>query len=431
MKMIKRLASSISFWIFFVVALLGGLGAIFPIPLLGESIAALTILGVTIQGVEAIHTQEVIERARKEAATKHTEALQEIEQARQEAANQIKQAREEATSQIERARQEAASHVEQVRQKAARQYETAAQEIQMAGDRARAEKLLLEAEKLAPSLMKKDALVNEAVTLWPDFRQTELRQLGIEMSAAVIGDEDYLKRKNMQVAIGSHESSMWKLPLEAEERTYFIEHAIEYLTETVLQTANADAQGMVYLACMYGYCHQYNDMMLALERARQIESIRQVMKDEFRDRPMLFLLLGACDSNQAKIERLRETLDLPQPTEQYFCTYITEAYPLTSAYQRGNYSEWAAFRRPDTLRGRDMHSTLIKVALVGNPEDGKTYAFFVLPNGSAEDIVPADKQVPIQDLYGKLSDGFILFCPLDEPHKRVDKQAPKPILRLG
>lgn len=428
LKMIKRLVRSISFWLFIVVALLGGLGAIIPIPLQGEIIAALTILGVTIQGVEAVHTQEEIEQARHETTAKHTEALQHIEQARKAAESQIERARQETTSQIEQARQESADQHLQALREIEQARQQAAQEIKKAGDKARAEKLLLQAEKLATSLMEKDALVNEAVALWSEFRQQELRQLGIEMSAAVIGDEDYLKWKTMQAAMGSQAASVRKIPLEPEERAYFIEHAIHYLTETVLETANSDAQGLVYLACIYGYCQQYDDMMLVLERAHQVGPIRQVMKDEFRDRPMLFLFVRACSSDQAKIERLRETLDLPQPTEQYFCTYITQEYLQTSAYQRGDYSEWVGVRK--SAAPGEGGSALIKIALVFPPEERKTYAFTHDSKG-IEYIVPSDKQESVENLYSKLCDSFILFCPLDEPYQRAKKQAPKTVLRLG
>lgn len=114
----------------------------------------------------------------------------------------------------------------------------------------------------------------------------------------------------------------------------------------------------------------------------------EVMKVQYSKRPMLVLLLDACGSDHLKIDRLRETLALPQPTEQYFCTYITQEYPLTPAYHNHDYSEWVAVRRPDTPGAMEIGSTLLKIALVTPPEARNTYAFFVLPNGSYEDIVP-------------------------------------------
>src|SRR5713226_8841506 len=99
MDTVKGLIRTKSFWIFILVALLGGTGAIVPIPFLGVIIATLTIFGVSLQGVETVLTQKEIDRkharvldeiaqARTEAATQHTQALQEIAQARVEAATQ-------------------------------------------------------------------------------------------------------------------------------------------------------------------------------------------------------------------------------------------------------------------------------------------------------------------------------------------------------
>src|SRR4051794_8133288 len=93
--------------------------------------------------------------------------------------------------------------------------------------------------------------------------------------------------------------------LDEDERAFFIDHAILYLTETVLNPANPDAQGLLYLACMYGCRHQYDEMMEVLDKASQISSIVQAMKDQFRERSMMLILLGACGIDQTKIDRLR------------------------------------------------------------------------------------------------------------------------------
>jgi len=106
MDTVKGLVRTKSFWVFIAVALLGGTGAIVPIPFLGVIIAALTIFGVSLQGVETVLTQkeidrkhvsilEEIEQARSEAAKQHSEAMQEIEQARTEAAKQYTEAMQE------------------------------------------------------------------------------------------------------------------------------------------------------------------------------------------------------------------------------------------------------------------------------------------------------------------------------------------------
>ncbi len=59
MDIVKGLVRTKSFWVFILVALLGGLGAIWSIPFSGVIIAALTIFGVSIQGAETVRAQNV------------------------------------------------------------------------------------------------------------------------------------------------------------------------------------------------------------------------------------------------------------------------------------------------------------------------------------------------------------------------------------
>lgn len=412
-----------SSWGYVFAALFALLGAIVPFPVFGVVSFALTILTLYLQGSEAV-------RARNELDLRHTRVLQEIEEARKVAASQHDQALQE----IQQARAETATRhaealreIEEARKDAARQYEEAAQEIK----KAHAERFLLEAEKLATSLVEKDELVNEAIRLYPDFRQRELRQLGAEMSAAVIGNEDYLKWKSMQAILLSQRQPIFTIPLEEEERTYFIEHAILYLTETELQSANANEVGLVYLACMYGYCHQYDDMMLVLDRARQIGPVIQMMKDQYRDQPMLTILVNACSSDSFKLERLREILALPQPTEEAFCTYIRQEYPQTPHYkEHGENSQWIAVRRREVPGEMKADSVIIWITPeIENPHQAGAYAFYWPPQGGLRrDIVPSDNKVPLEELYRTLSDLFILFAPLDGVYLYAGRKPPKPML---
>ncbi|HEX3643894.1 MAG TPA: hypothetical protein VHV10_21600, partial [Ktedonobacteraceae bacterium] len=283
MEIVKELIRTKSFWIFIAVAVLGAIETIYPLPLLGLVIAAITILGISLQGVETVLTQKEMDR-------KHISVLKEIEQARREAATQYTEAMQE---------------IEQARREAAIQYAGAAQEIKEARDEARAENLLLKAEKFATSLMEKDEIVNEAVALSPDFKQRECRQLGLEMSAAIIGNVDYIKQMYLKAAGYPFDPPYSESRLDENERTFFIDHAIRYLTETVLNPANPDAQGLLYLACMYGCRYQYNEMIRILDKTSQINSIVQVMRDQFRERSMMRILVDACGSDQTKLERLR------------------------------------------------------------------------------------------------------------------------------
>src|SRR5258706_60938 len=197
MDTVKELFRTKSFWVFVVVAILGGVEAIHSIPLLGLGIAAIIILGISLQGVETVLTEKRIEQARNEAATQHSEAMREITQAKGDAATK---------------HTEALHEIEQARVEAARQNAEAMQKIQKARDEARAENILLSADKFATSLMEKDALVNEAVALNPDIKQRVLRQMGIEMSIAVIdGYDPVTQRGRMLDGLGRGMVGYWRL----------------------------------------------------------------------------------------------------------------------------------------------------------------------------------------------------------------------------
>src|SRR5947209_13960756 len=114
MDTVKELFRTKSFWVFVVVATLGGIEAIYAIPFLGLGIAAITILGISMQGVETVLTEKKIEKTRKDAATQHSLAMQEIVQGKGEAATQ---------------HTEALREIDQARKEAATQYSEAMQEI--------------------------------------------------------------------------------------------------------------------------------------------------------------------------------------------------------------------------------------------------------------------------------------------------------------
>jgi hypothetical protein len=274
-----------------------------------------------------------------------------------------------------------------------------------------ADNLLLKAHEFADDLMQKDELVRKAVDLWPEYRQEEYRQLGLEMSAAVIGNVDHRKWQSMKAAGYTYEAPNSEIPLEEDERVFFTEHAISYLHETVFNINDMDARGLLYLACMYGYRQQYDEMIEVLEKEKQISSIVQDMKNEFMQLPMLHVLLGACGSDQTKIERLRETLSLPQATEQMFCNYITEVYPLNPNFKCGRPIRWVAVKIPDVsgING----ALVISISPLYPALEGTVYAFSLDPAGKQEEIVPTDKRVSIEGLYRKLSSSFVLFCSID------------------
>lgn len=390
MDTVKILVRTKSFWVFIVVALLGGLGAIVPIPFLGVIIAVLTIFGVSLQGAETVLAQKELDRkhnivlkeidqARKDADKQHTEAMQEIAQAREEAAAQ----HTEALREIDQARRDAA------------------EEIKKARNEARAENILLKAEKFATSLTDKDAQVNEAVALCPDLRQRELRQMGIEMSIAVIDGYDPVTQRGRMVAgLGRGMGSFKKL--DRNEIARLAVTAINYLQENVLETTMPDADGLLYLACMYGYQEQFEDMRSIIGQAVTID---EKIKEKFQQRKILQMLLRACNSDQIKLEVLRKSLSLPLVSKKTFCEYLQE-FDLTGF---NGFIEWIAVKRPSAPG--EKGTFLIKITPPYPSNERKVSASCQsIKSWDFETVISDREPVTIEELYGSLHSLFILFC---------------------
>ncbi len=399
MDTVKGLVRTKSFWVFIVVAVLGGIGAIYPLPFLGMIVAALTIFGVSLQGVETVLAQKEIDRkhdrvlneigqARKDSAQQHTEAMQEIVQAKGEAAKQ---------------HIEALQEIDQARKEAATQYAEAMQEIQKARDEARAENILLSANKFATSLMDKDVQVNEAVALYPDIKQRELRQLGIEMSVAVIDGYDPVTQRGRMVA-GLGRGTVGYRKLERNDIARLAVTAINYLQENVLETTMPDADGLLYLVCMYGYQEQFEDMIRVIGQAVKID---KNIEEQFQQRKILQMLLRACNSDQIKLEVLRKSLSLPLVSKKTFCEYL-QNFDLTDF---DGFIEWIAVKRPSAPGKKGTF--LIKITPPYPSNEGKVSASGQsITSWDFETVISNIEPVTIEELYEALDSLFILLCPI-------------------
>jgi tetratricopeptide (TPR) repeat protein len=388
MDTVKELFRTKSFWVFVGVAILGGVEAIYAIPLLGLGIAAITIFGISLQGVETVLTEKKIDQTRKDAATQHSVAMQEIIQARGEAATQ---------------HTEALQEIEQARVEAAKQNAEAMQEIQKARDEARAENILLEANKFATSLLDKDAQVNKAVALNPDIKQRELRQMGIEMSIAVIDGYDPVTQRGRMVAgLGRGMVGYWKL--ERKDIAGLVTTALNYLQENVLETIMPDADGLLYLACMYGYQEQFEDMIRVIGQAVNID---ENIKEQFQQRKILQILLRACNSDQIKLEALRKSLSLPPVSKKTFCEYL-QNFDLTDF---DGFIEWMAVKRPGAPGKKGTF--LIKITPPYPSNEGQVSASGQsITSWDFETVIPTTEPATIEELYKSLHSLFILFCPI-------------------
>jgi hypothetical protein len=395
--MVKKILRSWLFWIAVLIAILGG--ASFWLPYLGIPIAALTLISAGLQGYENQRTQEDINAKHAQAisqiqttqddlSTKHAEAMREITQARGVAATQ---------------HTEALHEIEQARVVAARQNADAMQKIQKARDEARAENILLSANKFATSLLEKDALVNEAVALNPDIKQRELRQMGIEMSVAVIDGYDPVTQRGRMVA-GLGRGMVGYMKLERKDIARLSTTAFNYLQENVLETTMPDADGLLYLACMYGYQEQFEEMKRVIGQAVKID---ENIKEQFQQRKVLQILLRACNSEQIKLEVLRKNLSLPLVSKKSFCEYL-QNFDLTDF---NGFIEWIAVKRPSALGKKGTF--LIKIIPPYPSNERKVSASGQsITSWDFETIIPNTEPVTIEELYEALHSQFILFCPV-------------------
>ncbi len=390
-EILKELIRSKSFWIFVVVAVLGTVATVLPffwvviaeriVPVLGVVIGVITILGVSVQGAETVLSQKEIEQ-------KHLRVLQEIEQARKEAEQQHTKALQE---------------IEQARKEAEQQHTKALQEIEKARDEASAENILLVAEKFATSIFEKEKLVNEAVGLNQNLKQIKLRQLGIEMSITVIDGYDPVTQRGIMEA-GLGRGMPGYRSLERNQIPLLVASAITYLRENVLESTIPDAIGLLYLACMYGYRRQFEDMIKTIEYAVRID---ETIKEEFLRRKVLQIFLRACDSEQMKLERVRKSLEVPHVSKETFCKFL-QNFDLTDFH---GFIDWLAIKKPN-IPG-EKGTFLIKIAPPYPSNEGKVSASAQsIESWKFDTFVSNAEPVTIEELYDALYSSFTLFCPV-------------------
>jgi hypothetical protein len=267
-----------------------------------------------------------------------------------------------------------------------------------------ADMLLLEANKFASSLMEKDRLVQKAVGLSPAYRQRELRKLGIEMSMAVIdGYDPVTQRGSMVAGLGRGMAGYGKL--DRNDVARLATTASNYLQKNVLETSMPDADGLLYLACLFGYQQQFEEMIRVLEQAVTLDD---EIQEKFQLRKILQMLLRACHSDQIKVEVLRKSLRLPPVSKETFCKYLQEL-DLTGFT---GFIEWLGVKRPSAPG--ETGTFLIKITPPYPSDEGKVSASGQsITSWGFETVIANTEPITIEELYEALHSLFILFCPVD------------------
>jgi hypothetical protein len=256
-------------------------------------------------------------------------------------------------------------------------------------------RLLLEKAHETNDLLQAEVFVKQAVELLPSIRLAEYLQLGI---------------RNAQVVING-------LPLEISVeygqtfRVYtkdmlapHITSALFYLEETLLHEGLPDAEGLMYLACIYGYQKRFSEMIVTIEKALAVDA---GIPEEFRQPRKLEILLLSCGSDRSKVEQLSRKLGIPPVTKEAFCSFITD-FDMEGF---SGYIQWIAVKRPNMPGEKGVH--IIKVCPPYVQNGGLVCAHSqVYETGKIEGITTSPQFVTSEVLYDILCRSFILVQPL-------------------
>ena len=259
-----------------------------------------------------------------------------------------------------------------------------------------ADRLLIEADKYAPNLMEKEKLVKAAVEIWPPYKPDRYRKLGIEMSIAVLDGFDLPKQMSLGLV-------RYRNRLRKDEIVQLTNSGISYLRETVLNATTPDTDGLLYLACLYGYQQQFDEMVGIVEKTINIDDR---MKGKFRQQKILLTLLRACGSDRTKLEKLRKNIGVSPVTKKSFSKHIKD-FDLEGFH---GYIEWIAMKKLDAVG--ETGSFIIKITPPYAVNKGLVDATALrVEDGKTETIVPVDKNVTIEELFDKLNSLFFLISP--------------------
>lgn len=269
------------------------------------------------------------------------------------------------------------------------------------GRRNRADLLLLRAYQFATDLQEKAGLIEEAVELYPPCKQVELRKLGIEMSIAVIDGYDPTTQMGRQMASVIRSTGGYPV-LERVDMEWLTTNAINYLRDNVLNAATPDSEGLLYLACMYGYQQQFDEMMKVIDQSLKID---EEIKYKLMQRKNLLTLLHATGSDQMKLERVRKKLEIPSFSKETFCQFV-QNFNVTDF---SDYIDWIAIKRPSALGERGTFLIRINSANVQN--NGLVSASALSVSTWQNEPISNNAFISSSDLYDLLDALFFLIYP--------------------
>ena len=166
--------------------------------------------------------------------------------------------------------------------------------------------------------------------------------------------------------------------------------------------AISDGEGLLHMACIYGYLQQFEYMMEIVDKIADIDERK---RNVFKQRGILLTLLHACGSDQVKLEKLRKRLGIPSVSKETFCKFIQD-FDLIDFH---GFIEWVAIKRSNTSGERDTF--IIKIVPPYVQNKGLVYASALSVTSWQSESISNGESMSIDKLYDELHDLFILICP--------------------
>ena len=267
----------------------------------------------------------------------------------------------------------------------------------------KAQILIFEADKLqgAVNVLAKEVLIEEAISLWPLFKQQEHRKLGNDFSSAVIG-EFY---QGMSRRMSNITTTMQGTSLQRGQIPLYLSKAIFYLEETIQNAEAAGREELVNLACMYGCAGRYEDMIRTIERAVKVD---ENARDDFQEAKRLSLLAYACGSNRRLIEKLGKKVGKDLPLSKSEFTNIINNVDITN---RANYLDFIALKKHRAMMGENVYVIKITASDVqGQRVVSGLYLTIIEAKDSHDIPSPPGQQTPIEDFFDEVDKALFVIC---------------------
>jgi hypothetical protein len=270
----------------------------------------------------------------------------------------------------------------------------------------KAQILIFEADKLqgAANLINKELDVEEAIALWPPFKQEERRKLGNDFGIAVMSE--FYSGLGRSMSVTAYQLGT---AIPRDQVTLYLSKAIFYLEETIQNSEIAGREELVNLACMYGCAFRYEDMIRTIERAIKVD---ENAKDDFQEAKRLSLLVYACGSNRYLIEKLGKKIGKELPLSKTEFVRIVSKVDLES--RRGRFIEFFAVRRQRSSSTDYVY--IIKMS--ATEEQGQRLVFglylTVIKGTDKQDVTTLDEKITIEEFYDRVDKELFVICFVEE-----------------